>query len=326
MMRIKSESQAILPELTLLAWQHHHILDLDDFTPEEIELIFPISDTMKEVLGREIKRVPTLRGKTIVNFFYEPSTRTRASFELAAKRLSADVVSITSPTSSVVKGESLVDTIRSLQALGADAIVIRHPQSGVPYLAAQCSEVSVINAGDGCHAHPTQALLDLYTIHQCLGRIKGIKVVIIGDIRHSRVARSNIWGLTLMGAQVVLCAPPTLLPLSWDSLRLPKVIIEPNISRALEGAEVVMALRLQKERQQDGLLPSLGEYIQLYQLSEERLAKARPDVIVMHPGPMNEGIEIAPEVAHGAHSVISNQVSNGVAIRMALFYLLLGAR
>jgi aspartate carbamoyltransferase catalytic subunit len=326
MMRIKSKNQVILPEPTPLAWQHHHILDLDDFTPEEIELVFQISDAMKEVLGRDIKQVPTLRGKTIVNFFYEPSTRTRASFELAAKRLSADVVSIVSPASSVVKGESLIDTIRTLEALGAETMVIRHPQAGAPYLAAQYSEVSVINAGDGCHAHPTQALLDLYTIQEHLGRIRGIKVVIVGDIRHSRVARSNIWGLTLMEAQVVLSAPPTLLPLAWDTSYLPPVTIEPNLAYALEGAEVVMALRLQKERQQDGLLPSLEEYIQLYQLSEERLAKANSSVIVMHPGPMNEGTEIAPEVAHGAHSVISSQVSNGVAIRMALFYLLIGGR
>ncbi len=325
-MRIKSESQAILSELTPSAWQRHHILDLDDFTPEEIELVFQISDTMKEVLGRDIKRVPTLRGKTIVNFFYEPSTRTRASFELAAKRLSADVVSIASPTSSVAKGESLVDTICTLEALGADAMVIRHPQAGAPYLAAQYSQMSIINAGDGCHAHPTQALLDLYTIRQHLGGVKRVKVVIVGDIRHSRVARSNIWGLTLMGAQVVLSAPPTLLPLAWDTSCLPQVTIEPNLAYALEGAEVVMALRLQEERQQDRLLPSLDEYSRLYQLNEERLAKANSSIIVMHPGPMNEGVEITPEVSHGAHSVIGNQVTNGVAIRMALFYLLLSGR
>jgi len=326
MMRISSEHQAVLPELTPSVWHHHHILDVDDFTPEEMELIFQISDTMKQVLSREVRRVPTLYGKGIITLFYEPSTRTRASFELAAQRLSAEVVNITSSTSSVTKGESLIDTIHTLQALGADAIVIRHLQSGAAYLAAQCSKVSVINGGDGCHAHPTQALLDLYTIRQRLGGIKGIKAVIIGDIRHSRVARSNIWGLTLMGAQVVLCAPPTLLPLAWDASHLPAVTIEPHLACALEGAEVVMPLRLQKERQQDGFLPSLGEYISLYQLSEERLAKASSSVIVMHPGPMNEGIEITPEVAQGMHSVIREQVTNGVAVRMALFYLLLGGR
>jgi len=307
-------------------WQRRHILDLDDFSPEEIRLVFETTDAMKEVLGREIKRVPALRGKTVVTLFYEPSTRTRVSFELAAKNLSADVVNLAAATSSVVKGEYLLDTMRALQALGGDVIVMRHPNSGAPYLVAEHLGISVINAGDGWHAHPTQALLDLYTIRERLGGVAGLKVVIVGDIMHSRVARSNIWGLTIMGAEVTLCGPPTLLPQGLGPPGLPPVAIEENLDRALEGADVVMALRLQAERQEVGLLPSLREYIQAYQLNQERLSKARPSALVLHPGPMNEGVEISPEVAHGAQSVIQDQVTNGVAVRMALLYLLVGGR
>ena len=316
-------------------WRRRHILDLDDFSVEETELVFETADAMKEVLSREIKRVPTLRGKTVVLAFYEPSTRTRVSFELAAKSLSADVVNLGISASSVVKGESLFDTMRTLRALGADIVVMRHRHSGAPYLVAQQVEVSVVNAGDGWHAHPTQALLDLYTIRGRLGRVSGLKVVIIGDILHSRVARSDIWGLTLMGAEVVLCGPPTLLPLDMRGgvlslskgaqayeQALPRVSIEWRLEQALKGADVVMALRLQTERQEGGLLPSIREYIQLYQLDSARLALARPGALVLHPGPMNEGVEITPEVAHGAQSVIEEQVRNGVAVRMALLYLL----
>ena len=318
------------PPPSIAVWQHSHVLDLDDFTREEIELVFEIADAMAEVLTREVKKVPTLRGKTVVTLFYEPSTRTRASFELAAKNLSADTVSIDASKSSVVKGESLIDSLRTIQALGADIIVMRHSQSGAPYLATQHVNSSIINAGDGWHAHPSQALLDLYTIRRHLGKLDNLKIAIIGDIMHSRVARSNIWGMTTMGAKVVLCSPSTLLPRGLNDFiancQLPKVSIENKIEPALENADVVMLLRLQMERQQSGLLPSLREYIQHYQLTTERLSLAKSNVLVMHPGPINEGIEISPEVAHGTQSVIEEQVTNGVAIRMALLYLITGGK
>ncbi len=318
------------PPPSIAVWQHRHILDLDDFTKEEIELVLETADAMTEVLTREVKKVPTLRGKTVVTLFYEASTRTRASFELAAKNLSADTVSLDASKSSVTKGESLIDSLRTIQALGADFIVMRHSQSGAPYLATQHVNCSIINAGDGWHAHPSQALLDLYTIRRHLGKLDNLKVAIIGDIMHSRVARSNIWGMSTMGAKVILCAPHTLLARGMEDFltkcRLPNVSIETDIEPALEDANVVMPLRLQMERQQSGLLPSLREYIQLYQLTTERLSLARQSVLVMHPGPINEGIEISPEVAHGAQSVIEEQVSNGVAIRMALLYLIAGGK
>jgi len=321
--------EAIPPPSTDM-WQRRHILDLDDFTRDEIELVFETADAMTEVLTREVKKVPTLRGKTVVTLFYEPSTRTRASFELAAKNLSADTVSLDASKSSVTKGESLIDSLRTIQALGADIIVMRHSQSGAPYLAIQHVNCSMINAGDGWHAHPSQALLDLYTIRHHLGQLANLKVAIIGDIMHSRVARSNLWGMTTMGARVVLCAPSTLLPRGLNnflaSCHLSNVSIENKIESALENADVVMPLRLQMERQQSGLLPSLREYIQLYQLTTERLSLAKQNVLVMHPGPVNEGIEISPEVAHGTQSVIEKQVANGVAIRMALLYLIAGGK
>ena len=327
-------SSTVIPETfpppSISVWQHRHILDLDDFTQEEVELVFEITDAMAEILTRDVKRVPTLRGKTIVTLFYEPSTRTRASFELAAKNLSADTVSLDASKSSLVKGESLVDSLRTIQALGADVIIMRHSQSGAPYLATEHLRTSIINGGDGWHAHPSQALLDLYTIRRHLRELANLKVVIVGDIMHSRVARSNIWGMTTMGAKVVLCAPPTLLPRGLADFisrcELPNVGVESRIESALEGADVVMPLRLQRERQQSGLLPSLREYIQRYQLTEERLSLAKPYALVMHPGPMNEGIEISPEVAYGTQSVIEEQVTNGVAIRMALLYLIAGGK
>lgn len=312
------------PSLRAGTWRRRHILDLDDFAREEIELVLETTDAMKEVLSREIKKVPTLRGKTLVTMFYEPSTRTRVSFEQAAKSLSADIINLSASGSSVEKGESLIDTARTLQALGADAIVMRHYHAGAPYLIAQHIEVNVINGGDGCHAHPTQGLLDLYTIREHLGTVEGVRMVIIGDITHSRVARSNIWGLSKMGAQVVLSAPPTLLPVGLDASAFPPIAVEQNLDRALEGADVIMPLRLQLERQKQGLLPSIREYIQRYQLDAKRLAKAKPGALVLHPGPMNEGVEITPEVAQGAQSVIEEQVTNGVAVRMALLYLLMG--
>ncbi|HEY8489624.1 MAG TPA: aspartate carbamoyltransferase catalytic subunit [Dehalococcoidia bacterium] len=310
-------------------WRHRHVLDLDDFTPEEIRLVLDTADAMKEVLARDVPRVPTLRGCTVATLFYEASTRTRASFELAAKVLGADVINVSASGSSVEKGESLVDTVRTLQAIGVDALVMRHGMSGAPYLAAAHAACAVVNAGDGWHAHPTQALLDLYTMRSRLGDLRGRKVVIVGDITHSRVARSGLWGLTALGAEVVVVGPPTLLPAGLgrpnpeQEAGLPPVRVETDLDRALPGADVVMALRLQLERQQGGYLPSLREYARRYQVNAERLALARPGALVMHPGPMNEGVEIAPDVAHGLQSVVEEQVANGVAVRMAVLYLLL---
>jgi aspartate carbamoyltransferase catalytic subunit len=318
------------PPPSILTWNHRHILDLNDFNEEEVHLVFEIANAMEEVLSREVKQVPTLRGKTVVNMFYEPSTRTRASFELAAKYLSANTINLDAVKSSIVKGESLVDNLRTLRSLGADVIVLRHSQAGAPYLASQHVNASIVNAGDGCHAHPTQALLDLYTIHRHLGAISGLKVAIIGDISHSRVARSNIWGMTKMGANIVLCGPTTLLPLHLSEFlarnELNNVSVETKLEPALEGADVVMLLRLQLERQQSGLLPSLREYIRYYQLNEERVTLAKASALIMHPGPINEGIEISQDVAHGVQSVIEEQVTNGIAIRMALFYLIMGGK
>jgi aspartate carbamoyltransferase catalytic subunit len=314
-------------EVTASSWRHHHILDLDDFTADEIELILHIADAMKEVLSRPVKKVPALRGKTVITLFYETSTRTRLSFELAAKSLGADVSNLTASYSSVTKGESLIDTFLTLESLGSDIIILRHPQSGAPNLAARHTKSSVINAGDGWHAHPTQSLLDMYTVKCHKGNLKGLKVTLIGDTKHSRVAHSNIWGLTIMGAEVVLCSPPTLLPVGLnESDRFPKVKVEAQIEKAVADADVIMVLRLQQERMQSGLLPSLREYISLFQLNENRLARAKKDALVMHPGPMNEGVEIEANVAHCAQSVINEQVANGVAVRMALLYLLGGKR
>ncbi|HSW58036.1 MAG TPA: aspartate carbamoyltransferase catalytic subunit [Dehalococcoidales bacterium] len=314
--------------LSASAWRHQHIFDLDDFSTEEIDLVLHITDSMKEVLGRPVKKVPALRGKTVMTLFYENSTRTRLSFELAAKNLSADVSNLSASTSSVTKGESLIDTFLTLESLGADIIIMRHPASGAPNLAARYVKAGIINAGDGWHAHPTQALLDMYTMKAHLGRLKGLKVTIIGDVKHSRVSRSNIWGLTIMGADVTICSPPTLLPagLNCNGPLFPQVKVQMDIEKALRDADVVMVLRLQLERMQSGLLPSLREYARLYQLNESRLTLAKPQALVMHPGPMNEGLEIASGVAHSRQSVINEQVTNGVAVRMALLYLLAGGK
>ena len=307
-----------------------HILDLDDFSREEIETVLQNTEVMREVLQRDIKKVPTLRGKTVITVFYEASTRTRVSFEQAGKILSADVINVSGSGSSVEKGESLYNTALTLQAMNADIIVIRHPHSGAPHFLARFLNSAVINAGDGMHAHPTQALLDLFTIKSHLGKVEGLKVVIVGDLLYSRVARSNLWGLTKMGADVTLCAPPTLIPLDFlggvksngSSSEHPfsGVKIETSVERALEDADVVMALRLQRERQDAGHLPTLREYSRMYGINPRRMELAKPDALVMHPGPMNEGIEIDPEVAHGAQQVIEEQVTNGVAVRMALLY------
>jgi|CXWL01.1.fsa_nt_gi aspartate carbamoyltransferase catalytic subunit len=306
-------------------WKRRHLLDLDDFSVEELDLLMRTTDAMKEVLSREVPRVPALRGTTIVTLFYENSTRTRTSFELAGKVLGADVINIAASNSSVSKGESLVDTVKTLQAIGADVLVMRHNRSGAPYLAARTANCSVVNAGDGLHAHPTQALLDLYTMRGALGDVRGRKVVIVGDLLHSRVARSNAWALTMMGAEVVLCAPPTLVPTRLgEGLegKLPPVRVETDLDRAVVDADVVMALRMQHERMQGGYVPGAREYSRRYQVNGERLARANPGALVMHPGPMNEGVEISHEVAHGLQSRVEEQVTNGVAVRMAVLWLI----
>ncbi|MCH7579101.1 MAG: aspartate carbamoyltransferase catalytic subunit [Chloroflexi bacterium] len=320
-------AERLSPDTT---WQRRHLLDLDDFSAAEIAVVLDTTDAMKEVLSRDVPRVPALRGKTIVTLFYEASTRTRASFELAGKVLGADVINVSAAGSSVQKGEALLDTIRTIQAIGADVCILRHHSAGAPYLAARESTFRVINAGDGGHAHPTQALLDAYTLRSQLGDLRGRKIVIVGDIAHSRVARSNMWSLTALGAEVVLCGPPTLLPAGLNGAApdaeerdLPPVRVEHDLDIAIEDADAVMALRLQHERQSGGLLPSLREYARLYQVNSERMAKAKPGALVLHPGPINEGVEISTEVAHGSRSVVEEQVANGVAVRMAVLYLLL---
>jgi aspartate carbamoyltransferase catalytic subunit len=334
------------PESQSVAWRHRHLLDVDRLTGSELELVMRTTDAMREVLARPIAKVPALRGRQVTILFYEASTRTRVSFEVAARNLSADVVNIAAASSSVSKGESLVDTVRTVEALGAQMLVVRHSVSGAPYLAAEVFGGSVLNGGDGWHAHPTQALLDLYTIRQRLGGstlagqaagattgglLAGRKVVILGDLLHSRVARSNIWTLTAAGADLWLCGPPTLLRgfESWagrSTLAGRRFQVTTSIDAALRDADVVMALRIQRERMAAGLLPSLREYAARYGLTRERLALARPGALVMHPGPMNEGVEIAPDVAAGAQSVITDQVTNGVAVRMAVLYLLAGTQ
>jgi aspartate carbamoyltransferase catalytic subunit len=321
------------PDAQPVGWHHRHLLDVDVLSWADIELVMRTTDAMREVLARPIAKVPALRGRNVTILFYEASTRTRVSFEVAAKNLSADVVNIAAATSSVTKGESLVDTVKTVEALGAQMLVMRHSVSGAPYLAAEIFSGSVLNGGDGWHAHPTQALLDLYTMRARFdgGSLEGRKVVILGDVLHSRVARSNIWTLTAAGADVWLCGPATLLRgfEAWagrgaaDGRRFH---VTSSVEEALRDADVVMALRIQKERMASGLLPSLREYAARYGLTRERLAGARPDALVMHPGPMNEGVEIAADVAAGAQSLIEEQVRNGVAVRMALLYLLAGVR
>jgi aspartate carbamoyltransferase catalytic subunit len=306
-----------------MKWQRRHVLDTDDWSRDEIETVLDQTRAMIEILQRPIRRAPPLRGRTVILFFAEASTRTRVSFELAAKALSADVTNITASGSSVEKGESLYDTVRTLQALGGDVVVMRHASSGAPYFVAERTDAAVINAGDGWHAHPTQGLLDAYTLRDALGDLDGKRVVIVGDVLHSRVARSDINTLTPLGARVTLSGPPTLIPAAWRCAQPPPgVTYEANLDRALEGADAVIALRLQRERQESGLLPSLREYSRVWGLTTDRVARMRSDAPVMHPGPMNEGVEIDAAVAHGARSLIEKQVTNGVAVRMALLYLL----
>ena len=306
-----------------MSWSRRHVLATDDWSRDEIELVLQQGEAMLEVLGRPIRRAPALRGRTVVLFFAEASTRTRVSFELAAKSLSADVVNVTVSGSSVEKGESLFDTVRTLQALGGDILVMRHPASGAPYFVAERIGGAVINAGDGWHAHPTQGLLDALTLRGALGDLAGRRVVIVGDVLHSRVARSDIHTLVPLGATVTLSGPPTLMPVAWRCGAAPRgVAYEQDVDRALEEADAVIALRLQRERQEAGLLPSLREYSRAWGLTEDRVARMRPGAPVLHPGPMNEGIEIDAAVAHGPRSLIERQVTNGVAVRMALLYLL----
>lgn len=311
-------------------WAHRHLLDVDLLSRVEIEQVLDTAQAMAEVLERPVARTPALRGVTVFNLFYEASTRTRASFELAGKVLGADVINLSGSGSSVEKGESLVNTLKTLSAVGADVVVMRHPASGAPYLAARTIDGHVINAGDGQHAHPTQALLDAYILRRELGDLEGRRVVIVGDILHSRVARSNLWSLTTLGANVTLVAPRSLVPIGLTNgsvdrehpLSLPPVQIEPDLDRAIAGADAVMALRTQRERMRGALLPSVAEFARRYQVTSERLATAAPHAVLMHPGPMNEGVEIAPEVAHGPQSQIEAQVAAGLAVRMAVLFLL----
>lgn len=298
------------------------ILGMEGLGTEEIELILSTAASFKEVSAREIKKVPTLRGKTVINLFYEPSTRTRTSFEIAAKRMSADAVNISVSTSSVVKGETLKDTARNLEAMRPDCIVVRHSSAGVPRLLAGYVGCSIVNAGDGSHEHPSQALLDLLTVKEKKGAIEGLKIAIIGDITHSRVARSNIYGFTKLGATVTVAGPPTMLPPGIEALGCKATT---KMDSALSDADVIMMLRIQTERQKESFFPTVREYSSLYGLNTERLKKAKPDAIILHPGPINRGVEISSEVADGPFSLILDQVTNGVAVRMAIFYMLLGA-
>jgi aspartate carbamoyltransferase catalytic subunit len=302
------------------AYPHRHLLGIEDLEPEHIQTILDTADGLREVLDRPIKKVPALRGKTVVNLFYEASTRTRSSFEVAEKVLSADSLSIATATSSAQKGETLLDTAKNLEAMNPDMIVIRHSASGAPHFLARHCRSAIVNAGDGFHEHPTQALLDALTLRQRKSSLKGLRVAIVGDILHSRVARSNLWLLSKMGAQVLLCGPPTLIPPGIDAL----APVTYRIDEAVEGVDAIMMLRLQRERMTGGYYPSDREYLARFGLTEERVKRARKDVLILHPGPMNRGVEIASEVADGPYSVILDQVTNGVAVRMAVLYLLLG--
>jgi aspartate carbamoyltransferase catalytic subunit len=301
-------------------FRHRHLLGIEPLDASDILAILDTADGLKEVLDRPIKKVPTLRGKLVVNLFYEASTRTRSSFETAERVLSADSLSIATATSSVTKGETLLDTVKNLEAMKPDLVVIRHQSSGAPHFLTRHCRPAIVNAGDGQHEHPTQALLDALTLRQKKGRIKGLRVAIVGDLLHSRVLRSNLWLLRKLGADVVLCGPPTLVPPGIEAL----APVTLRIDEAVEGADAIMMLRVQRERMNGGYYPSDREYHALWGLTEERVRRARKDVVVLHPGPMNRGVEIASEVADGLHSVILEQVTNGVAVRMAVLYLLLG--
>jgi len=306
-----------------VTWTKKDLLGLEYLNREEIELILDNAKSFKEVLKRPLRKVPTLRGKTVANLFYEPSTRTRTSFELAAKRLSADVINIMKESSSIQKGETLIDTGRNLEALKIDIIVVRHNASGAAVTLSRAVNISVVNAGDGWHEHPTQGLLDIFTLKEKLHNIEGLKVSIIGDIAHSRVARSNIWGLTKLGAKVTVCVPKTLIPPGIETMG---VRATDKIDEAIGEADAINVLRMQFERDATGVFPDRMEYFKKYGVTEERLEKAKKNIIVMHPGPINRGVEISAEVADGANSVILEQVTNGIAVRMAVLYLVATAR
>jgi aspartate carbamoyltransferase catalytic subunit len=308
---------------TPVQWRRKDLLGIEDLSREEIELVLDTAVSFQEIAARPIKKVPTLRGKTIANLFVESSTRTRSSFELAAKRLSADLLNISATTSSLTKGETLLDTARNLEAMHVDVIIMRHAVAGAPHRLARCVRASVVNAGDGAHEHPTQALLDLLTIRQKFGRIAGLTVSIVGDIAHSRVARSNIWALTKMGARVIVCGPPTLIPVGVEQFG---VEVTHDLREAIRQADILYMLRIQRERQQANLFPSIREYAKLFGVTREKLADAKPGVSILHPGPVNRGVELSPEIADGNQSVILEQVSNGIAVRMAVLYLVCGAQ
>jgi aspartate carbamoyltransferase catalytic subunit len=306
-----------------LSWSRKHLLDIQSLTPEEINTVLDTARAFKSVGERAIKKVPALRGKTVVNLFVEPSTRTRISFELAAQRLTADIINFTAEASSLKKGETLKDTAKNLEALNADIIIIRHSATGAPHFLARFLNSSVVNAGDGAHEHPTQALLDIFTIREKKGKIAGLNVTILGDILYSRVARSNIWALLKMGANVTLCGPSTLVPRSFEQMGC-KVTY--NVEEAISDADIINLLRIQHERQRQTMFPSIGEYTALFSLNKSRLALTKPDALIMHPGPINRGVEIDSEIADSGRSVILEQVTNGLAVRMAVLFLITGGK
>lgn len=303
-----------------MKFERKDLLDIQSLSVDEINLILDTAKSFRQVLERPIKKVPTLRGKTIANLFFEPSTRTKLSFELSAKRLSADLLNFSSSTSSVLKGETLLDTAKNIMAMKVDALVVRHSLPGAPHLLATYLPISIINAGDGAHEHPTQGLLDLYSIREKKGKIEGLSVAIIGDITHSRVARSDIWGLTKLGAKVRVCGPPTLIPVEIEKMGVEVVY---NVEEALAGCDVVIMLRIQQERQSASFIPTILEYREFFSLDERKLKFLKPDAIIMHPGPVNRGVELPAKLADGRRSIILNQVTNGIAVRMAVLYLLL---
>lgn len=306
-----------------MSWTRKHLLDIESLSEQEINTILDTARAFKAVGERAIKKVPALRGKTVINLFVEPSTRTRISFELAAQRLTADIVNFSAEASSLKKGETLKDTARNLEALNADIIIIRHSASGAPHFLSRFLKASVVNAGDGAHEHPTQALLDTFTILEKKGRVKGLNVTILGDILYSRVARSNIWALTRLGANVTLCGPSTLVPKIFEKMGCR---VTHRIEDAIADADVINLLRIQHERQRKSMFPSLGEYTSLFGLNKERLSKTKPDVMIMHPGPINRGVEIDSEIADSNRSVILEQVTNGLAVRMAVLFLVNGGK
>ena len=306
-----------------MAWNRKHLLDIESLSADEIVTVLDTAKAFKAVGERAIKKVPALRGKTVVNLFVEPSTRTRISFELAAQRLTADVINFSAEASSLKKGETLKDTARNLEALNVDIIVMRHSASGAPHFLSRFLHASVINAGDGAHEHPTQALLDLFTIREKKGRIEGLNVTILGDILYSRVARSNIWALTKLGAHVTLCGPSTLVPRIFEQMGC---TVTYNVDEAIAQADIINLLRIQHERQRKTMFPSLGEYTSLFGLTKARLARAKPGALIMHPGPVNRGVEIDSEAADSVQSLILDQVTNGLAVRMAVLFLVSGGQ